>query len=189
MKVASVLVLTACLLALGAPTVRAFELEGFGGFYRYDGSLAEEFQGDNAPVFGVRFGSGARQIVSGETTIGYGPGDDMNILLLMGNFLINIPVDPVVPFVTLGTGTTIYLPADAATAKEIALDTETKFTLNYGGGFRYFLNGLVAARLDVRDYITFDLDFNEKDAVSGQNPIDVGTIHNMVISGGLSLVF
>ena len=189
MKIATILAVTACLLAGAASTTCAFELEGFGGFYRYDDSLADEFQGNNAPVFGVRFGSGARQIFSGETTLGYGPGDDINILLLMGNFLINIPVEPVVPFVTLGTGTTIYLPSDLSTTKSLVLDTETKFTLNYGGGFRYFLNNLVAARLDVRDYITFDLDFNEKDAVSGQNPIDVGTIHNMVISGGLGIVF
>jgi hypothetical protein len=191
MKALFVASLALCLLMLNAGPGAAFELEGYGGFYRYDNSLSEHFKADSSPIFGIRFGSGAHQILSGETTIGYGPAKDNRIVLLMGNFLINIPTTLVIPYLTLGTGTTIYLPKDVSRPDSLLLDTETKFTLNYGGGFRYFLNNLIAARFDVRDYVTFDLNFSATDAASG-NPTDavkVGTIHNMVIGGGLSLVF
>jgi hypothetical protein len=182
--------LVICLFVLLPGLGNSFELEGYGGFYRYDGSLADEFKADSSPIFGVRFGSGARQLISGETTIGYGPAEDIRIILLMGNFLINVPVDLVVPYFTLGTGTTIYLPDDLENTKGLVLDTEVKFTLNYGGGFRYFLNDLLSVRFDMRDYVTFDLDFDAEDAATGQSTgIGIGTIHNMVIGGGLSLSF
>ncbi len=190
MNAGKLLPLVVCLLMLLPGTGRGFELEGYAGFYRYDGSMADEFKADSSPIFGARFGSGARQIISGETTIAYGPAEDIRIILLMGNFLINVPVDLVVPYVTLGTGTTIYLPDDVATVEDVALDSEVKFTLNYGGGFRYFLNNILAVRFDVRDYVTFDLGFDPKEAATGQSMgIDLGTIHNMVVAGGLSLTF
>jgi hypothetical protein len=192
MKAAGIFLLTTCMLALAPRTGHSFELEGFAGYYRYDESLASRFEADSSPIFGLRFGSGAQQIISGETTFGFGPAKDMNIILIMGNFLINIPVDRVVPFVTLGTGTTIYLPEDITEPTlERILDTETKLSFNYGGGARYFLNDIVAARFDVRDYVTFDLDFNPSAAADGDptEVVDVGTIHNMVVSGGLSIVF
>jgi hypothetical protein len=189
MKVARLVVLLLALAGLIANSGRAFELEGYGGYYRYASSLAKQFQADHSPIYGIRFGSGARQILSGETTLGYGPAKDMRILLLMGNFLVNIPVDLVIPYVTLGTGTTIYLPKHLSTPQDLVLNTQTKFTLNYGGGFRYVLNPMLAARFDFRDYVTFDLDFDVKDAAAGQTGISVGTIHNTVIAGGLSLTF
>ena len=191
MRVALLLLLVSVILVLVPDRARAFELEGYAGFYRYDGSLAEEFEADNSPIFGLRFGSGARQILSGETTIAYGPADDIRILLLMGNFLINIPVDPVIPYVTIGTGTTIYLPKDVENATGLILDSTTNFTLNYGGGFRYFVSPLLALRFDIRDYVTFDLDFDvaEADPDNPINAVSVGTIHNTEIAGGLSLVF
>jgi len=190
MKASLISILLFSLLFLRVGSARSFELEGYGGYYRYDSSLAGKFQADNSPIFGLRFGSGARQILSGETTIGYGPADDINIILLMGNFLINIPVDLVIPYVTLGTGTTIFLPDDSANAEDLIFNTRTQFTLNYGGGFRYFLDDLLAIRIDMRDYVTFDLDFDAEDAVTGESSgVSVGTIHNTVIAGGLSLVF
>jgi hypothetical protein len=172
----------------------SFELEGYAGLYHFDSSVEEKAQleADNNPVFGLRFGSGARNIFSGETTLGYAPMNDIRIFLLMGNFLVNIPVDLVIPYLTLGTGTTIYLPRDIQNEAKAILNTETKFTLNYGGGFRYFMNDLLALRVDFRDYVTFNLDFevdNPDELEEPQDIIDVGTVHNTVVALGLSLVF
>ena len=194
MKIASLIALLAGLIGLSAGSLGAFELEGYAGYYRFDSSVADkaEVNADNIPILGLRFGSGAHQIFSGETTIGYGPTDDIRVILLMGNFLVNIPVETVIPYVTLGTGTTIFLPRDVANAQNLLLETETKFTLNYGGGFRYGLNEIMALRFDFRDYVTFDLGFDTKAAVEGEAPanaIDVGTVHDTVIAGGLSLTF
>jgi len=192
MKAASLFLLLFALLVFTSNSGHAFELEGYGGFYHFDSSMEKqtEVDADNTPIFGLRFGSGAHQIISGETTIGYGPTNDIRILLLMGNFLINIPADLVIPYLTLGTGTTIYLPKDVENAEGLVLDTETKFTLNYGGGFRYFLSDILAVRIDFRDYVTFGLDFDASEAATGESSgISVGTIHNTVIGGGLGLIF
>jgi hypothetical protein len=193
MKVTSTFVLLFGLLCFAVSYANAFELEGYMGNYHFDSSVAEkaEIDTDNTMIFGLRFGSGARQIFSGETTIGYGPMEDIRIILLMGNFLINIPVDEVIPYVTVGSGTTIFLPKDVANEAELLLDTATQFTLNYGGGLRYTLNNFVALRFDFRDYVTFGLDFDTEAAVDGEptEVIDVGTIHNTVFAGGLSLIF
>ena len=193
MKLTSTFVLLFGLLCFAVGFGNAFEMEGYAGYYRFDSTVEDKaaVDADNIPIFGLRFGSGARQIFSGETTIGYGPMDDIRIFLIMGNFLINIPVETVIPYVTVGSGTTIFMPKDIANEVDLLLNTSTKFTLNYGGGFRYAMNDFLALRFDFRDYVTFGLDFDTEVVDTGDpaDAIDVGTIHNTVIAGGLSLTF
>lgn len=193
MKLTSIFVLLFGLLFVMVGVGNAFELEGYAGYYRFDSTVEEKaaVDADNIPIFGLRFGSGARQIFSGETTIGYGPMDDIRIFLIMGNFLVNIPVETVIPYLTVGSGTTIFMPKDIANEVDLLLNTSTKFTLNYGGGFRYAMNDFMALRFDFRDYVTFGLDFDTEVVETGDpsDAIDVGTIHNTVLAGGLSLTF
>ncbi len=185
MKVFFSLLASLCLAGLIVGSGNSLELEGHGGFYRYDKALARGFQADDSPVFGLRFGSAARRIFSGETTVAYGPADDMKIILLMGNILLNVSIGDAVPFLTLGTGTTIFVPDRV----DENLDTETRFTMNYGGGLRYFVRDSIALRCDARDNVVFDLDFGPGQGGGGGGGISVGTIHNLVVGGGVSVLF
>ncbi len=193
-RIVMALMITAMFLGPGSGTLTAFELEGFGGALTQRDAL----EGGSNPLFGLRFGGGGRRIVSGETTLAYSPTDQFKVILLLGNFDINIPIDKVIPYVTFGTGTFIYLPQEGAQIPDpddpstfIAIaNTKTKFSVNYGGGVRYLLNDMVALRGDFRDHIIFDLGFDvNPDAESAEDVIDIGTSHSIEASLGLSILF
>lgn len=176
------------LFAFGVGRSSGFELEGFVGALSQDKALAD----DSSPVYGLRLGGGARRVITGETTLGYSPTEFMHVVLLMGNLDVNIPFgNDVVPYLTVGTGTLIYIPKDEAEQGDelgIALGTQTQFALNYGGGVRYFLSEALALRGDFRDNIVFDLNFDAAEGTE-DNPIDIGTAHLIEVSLGLSFVF
>jgi hypothetical protein len=176
------------LLVLGASRASAFEIEPFIGMLSQDEDLGDE----RSPLYGLRFGGGARRIVTGETTLGYSPTANMHVVMLMGNLDVNIPVDPdIVPFLTIGTGTFIYIPKDEVEQEDelgIALGTQTQFSINYGGGLRYFFNPTMALRGDFRDNVVFDLQFDAAEGTE-DNEIDIGTAHLIEWSLGLSFVF
>lgn len=175
-----------CVVGVGSSS--GFELEGFVGALSQDEALGDE----SSPLYGLRFGGGARKIITGETTLGYSPTEFMHVILLLGNFDVNIPFgDDVVPYLTVGTGTLIYVPKDEAEQGDelgIALGTQTQFSVNYGGGVRYFLSEALALRGDFRDNVVFDLNFDPAEGTEN-NPIDIGTSHLIELSLGLSFVF
>jgi len=185
---------TVSAVLLGAGSLSAFELEGFAGVLTQKDELVD----NKSPVYGLRFGGGARRLFSGETTIGYSPTENFKTFLLLGNFNINIPVDQVIPYITIGTGTFIYVPEKGAAlldpndptqqAIAIALTTRTRFSINYGGGVRYLINDYLALRGDFRDHIIFNLGFDTA-AQTAEETIKIGTSHSVEMSLGLSLVF
>ncbi|MFQ6104160.1 MAG: hypothetical protein ACE5OP_07680 [Candidatus Glassbacteria bacterium] len=182
---------------LGTRSLKAFELEGLVGTLTQE----DELEDNRSPIYGLRFGGGARRLFTGETTIGYSPTEFFKVYLLVGNFDINIPVDNIVPYFTIGTGTLIFVPEEGATvldpddpaaeAINVALNTKAKFSINYGGGVRYFLNDMLALRGDFRDHIIFDLGFDVAAAAEGdeEGVVDIGTSHAIELALGLSIVF
>ena len=185
---------TVCSVFLGAGFLSAFELEGFAGML----TQTEELVDDRSPVYGLRFGGGARRMFTGETTIAYSPSENLKTFLLLGNFNINIPINEIIPYITVGTGTFIYVPEEGAAfldpddptqqAIGIALTTKASFSVNYGGGVRYMISDVLAVRGDFRDHIIFNLGFDTS-AQTAEETIEIGTSHSIEMSLGLSLVF
>jgi hypothetical protein len=193
-RIMTVCIIAALSLGATAGVLQAFELEGFAGALTQRDVLNDT----KSPVYGLRFGGGGKHLFSGETTFGYSPTQDIKVFLILGNFDINIPVGNVIPYLTIGTGTFIYVPRKGAEilnpdnqteeAIAIALTTKPRFSLNYGGGVRYLVNDMLALRGDFRDHIIFDLGFDTQ-AQTAEEAVKIGTSHSVEVSLGLSLMF
>lgn len=108
------------------------------------------------------------------STGGSGTVSDVSLFLLGGNLSLYLPVrtSRIEPFLTAGAGAKIYDPDyDGA-------DTESDFTVNFGGGANLRLTPAVALRVDVRDYIS-SLD----PEMSG---LDSTIQHDLLLSTGLT---
>jgi hypothetical protein len=173
-------------LAAFSGDLRAAELELHAGYLSQDEALGN----DGSPIFGLRFGGGPRRLLSGETSLSYSPQEFFHLIFLEGDFSINVPVGHnIVPYVTVGPGTAFYIPKDKAESDlDIALNTSVNFSLNYGGGVRYFFNEFMGLRGDFRDHVVFSLDLDAT-AQSPEDVIDIGTVHLIEVSGGLTLAF
>lgn len=179
-----VAILAALMLSICPVILCANELEIAIGALSQDETLS-----DNADaIYSLRIGSGPRRPLSGETTFAYSPSEYFDVFFIEGNFNINLPVMPnIVPYVTLGPGTVIYVPKDKVENElDIALNTTVTFALNYGGGVRYFFNDSVGLRGDFRDHVVFNLEFE----TDPENPnVDIGNSHLIELALGLSVAF
>ncbi len=186
MKKALVVFTAAMILTAFPGGLSASELEIHAGYLSQDEALGDE----STPILGLRFGSGPKTPLSGETSLSYSPQEFFHLIFLEGNLNINVPVGHnLVPYVTIGPGTAFYIPKDEAEDElQLALDTSINFSLNYGGGIRYFLNEFVALRGDFRDHVVFSLDLDTSPE-NVEDVIDIGTVHLVEVSGGLSIAF
>lgn len=84
------------------------------------------------------------------------------------------------PFVVGGVGAARFVPGDSELLQ--LASGETKLGWNYGGGVKVKLAPMFGVRFDVRDHVTSKPNFLELPNVSGK-------LHNLEISGGVSLFF
>ena len=167
--------------------------EGLSGVSGYVGLLSfdDDLFMDSAPVFGLRWGP-QRRIFSGETAIGFSPGEHANVLLYHGDFILNIPAGEARPYIAVGIGGTKFIPKDVY---DLFSNTRGKWALNYGGGLRYFVHERLALRVDLRDYVSFDFSAPQVDDLSqleeGDIEIEdfVDTVHTIEMSAGIVVSF
>ena len=164
----------------------------YAGFLNFDGDLFI----DRAPVFGLRWGP-QRGVFSGETVVAFSPGEEADVLLYHGDFLLNIPAGETRPYVAVGIGGTRFIPAERD-VYGLFVDTRGAWALNYGGGLRYFVQDRVALRVDVRDFISFDFGApaveNREELEryrEGQGEVEdfVDTVHTIEMSAGVVVSF
>ncbi|MBM3800719.1 MAG: hypothetical protein FJW26_00240 [Acidimicrobiia bacterium] len=100
-------------------------------------------------VFGARFGAG--RVVGFEQTLAFSPNfleSGRRAFNTQSNLQIGIPAGRVVPYLTAGIG----LIATYGEFRNLG-DIGTKFTINYGGGFKLRnLAGPLGVRFDIRGY-------------------------------------
>jgi outer membrane protein OmpA-like peptidoglycan-associated protein len=102
-----------------------------------------------------------------------------NLFLLGGALGYNIqPMQNLQVFPVVGLGAAIFKPK--------ALASETDFTVEYGGGFRYFMSPKLALRGDIRWHQVPNAMQDIRDRLAGTS-VPHPTLWGLELSGGLSL--
>ncbi|MFC1523458.1 thrombospondin type 3 repeat-containing protein [Thermodesulfobacteriota bacterium] len=128
-----------------------YELSPFVGYYYFDNDTTF----DDDLVLGVRFGHWYNETVAAEialaalTTEWGNSGNDADFLQLQVDGLYHFSAwNKIIPYLAAGIGAGNYNPS--------AVESDTKFLINYGGGLKLKLDDSWAARLDIRQPILFD---------------------------------
>lgn len=148
-----------------------FQISPYGGFLMgddyeavIDDSLAYgRIEQDDSPVWGIRMGFGLVPNVGLEFQYAqsqsafYGvTGDsffdsesklsDVDIRIFLVNLNFDFSNEPIVPYFTMGIGTTVYDVQNGS--------SESEFTGSFGGGIKARIAPNIALRFDVRGYVT-----------------------------------
>jgi len=182
----------ACVLWIPGSSEGLSGVSVYAGFLNFDGDLFM----DRAPVFGLRWGP-QRRIFSGETVVAFSPGEEADVLLYHGDFLLNIPAGETRPYVAVGIGGTKFIPKERD-VYGLFVNTRGKWAFNYGGGLRYFLHQRIALRIDVRDHVSFDfgapevgsredLERYKEGQIEAEDFVD--TVHTIEMNAGIVVSF
>jgi|GEM_PF-6566406 len=164
---------------------KRFELTLFGGMFFSDDDFQENNGGGGvrftyyfSDIFGIEGGLGiipvsSQLIIDGPDLLSI----DTNAFTYNGNVVVHFLRGRVMPFAVGGLGGTTYHFASflsTPSGEFESKNTETYFTLNYGGGVKFIVGRNIGLRADIRGYRIFN---------------DSGDINMLETSGGVSFFF
>lgn len=171
--------LTCALPVRGQTEAGSSDLNFHGGFVNLSTGADLEF------LIGFRYSYHIDEENNIEGTLGYMFPENLRIWLYHLNYRFNLPLreGKVSPFLTAGIGAVTF-NFDESLPSSVRAADGTSFTGNFGAGLHIFTHEDLAVRFDFRDIIMF---FGEKTV--GIQTFDIGTKHNIEVSGGVSFFF
>jgi hypothetical protein len=186
----SVVLFTGILVSFSAESfAQNFHFSVFGGWNKPGKVTVDNVRSglDGNAMVGVRFEADFARVIGWENTFAYSPNfgrpeglsttdDDARALIYSSNLVLNVPLERIVPYATVGLGLLSSKRILRDPTELLTREFGTEFAINYGGGLKLTrLAGPVGLRFDVRGYTLPDV-FSER-------------LNVLEVSGGIIFTF